>query len=235
MEQFVKQGHGFFALALSGDAASLPGVPRASQYVKDDHGRRLLALVETLSEIGRLTAGPPGMPANVLAAEREALRAAMTDPQLLAEAKKLNLDIDPPLAFRRPASSALNQPPETSPPSNLPPADDITKTAGRSRVARNEDNADASRCGFRDAVRLADDARLLFLMAIAVRWASSSGRHRGWAASLASFCSSRSSTAWISSPGGVPVRHACRGPHRWLDPEHSDRGSRRRTGRGNGA
>src|SRR5437763_6546576 len=66
MEQFVKQGHGFFALSLSGDAASLPGVPRASQYVKDDRGKRLLGLVETLSGIGRPTAGPPGIPANVL-------------------------------------------------------------------------------------------------------------------------------------------------------------------------
>lgn len=115
MEQFVKQGHGFFALALSGDTASLPGVPRASQYVKDDRGKRLLALVETLSEIGRLTAGPPGIPANVLAVEREALTAAMKDPQLLAEAKKLDLDIDPApgdqVELR--IKAALNQPPET--------------------------------------------------------------------------------------------------------------------------
>jgi tripartite-type tricarboxylate transporter receptor subunit TctC len=115
MEQFVKQGHGFFALALSGDASSLPGVPRAAQYVKDDRGKRLLALVETLSEIGRLTAGPPGIPANVLAAEREALAAAMKDPALLAEAKKLDLDIDPAPGDQVEAriKAALNQPPET--------------------------------------------------------------------------------------------------------------------------
>ncbi len=115
MEQFVKQGHGFFALSLSGDSSSLPGVPRAAQYVKDDHGKRLLALVETLSEIGRLTAGPPGIPANVLAAEREALTAAMKDPQLLAEAKKLDLDIDaaPGDQVETRIKAALNQPPET--------------------------------------------------------------------------------------------------------------------------
>jgi tripartite-type tricarboxylate transporter receptor subunit TctC len=115
MEQFVRQGHGFFALALSGDPMALPGVPRARQYVKDDHGKRLLGLVEALSEIGRLTAGPPGIPANVLAAEREALSAAMRDPQLLAEAKKLELDIDPApgdqVELR--IKAALNQPPET--------------------------------------------------------------------------------------------------------------------------
>jgi tripartite-type tricarboxylate transporter receptor subunit TctC len=115
MEQFVKQGHGFFALALSGDPKALPGVPRASQYVKDDHGKRLLALVETLSEIGRLTAGPPGIPANILAAEREALNQAMKDPQLLAEAKKLDLQIDAASGevVEGRIKSALNQPPET--------------------------------------------------------------------------------------------------------------------------
>jgi tripartite-type tricarboxylate transporter receptor subunit TctC len=115
MEQFVKQGHGFFALALSGDPASLPGVPRAAQYVKDDRGKRLLSLVEALSEIGRLTAGPPGVPAPVLAAEREALNAAMKDPQLLAEAKKLDLDIDPAPGevVETRIKAALNQPPET--------------------------------------------------------------------------------------------------------------------------
>ena len=115
MEQFVRQGHGFFALALSGDPKALPGVPRASQYVKDDHGKRLLALVETLSEIGRLTAGPPGIPANILAAEREALMAVMKDPQFLAEAKKLELTIDaaPGDQVEAQIKAALNQPPET--------------------------------------------------------------------------------------------------------------------------
>jgi tripartite-type tricarboxylate transporter receptor subunit TctC len=115
MEQFVKQGHGFFALALSGDPKSLPGVPRARTYVKDEHGNRLLTLVETLSEIGRLTAGPPGIPASVLAAEREALMAVMKDPQLLAEAKKLDLTIDPAPGDQVEAKikAALAQPPQT--------------------------------------------------------------------------------------------------------------------------
>ena len=115
MEQFVKQGHGYFALALSGDAKALPGVPRARDYVKDDHGKRLLSLVETLSEIGRLTAGPPGIPAAVLAAERQALDQTMKDPQFLAEAKKLDLDIDPATGdvVEGRIKAALNQPPET--------------------------------------------------------------------------------------------------------------------------
>jgi tripartite-type tricarboxylate transporter receptor subunit TctC len=115
LEQFVKQGHGYFALALSGSPATLPGVPRASQYIKDDHGKRLLALLQTLSEIGRLTAGPPGIPANVVAFERNALMSVMKDPQFLAEAKRLELDIDPAPGdvVEAKIKAALNQPPET--------------------------------------------------------------------------------------------------------------------------
>lgn len=115
MEDFVKQGHGFFALAISGDPSALPGVPRAAQYVKDERGKRLLALINALSEIGRLTAGPPGIPANVLNEERQAYDAVMKDPQFLAEAKKLNLDIHPAAGPQVATAirGALNQPPET--------------------------------------------------------------------------------------------------------------------------
>lgn len=115
LEQFVKQGHAYFALALSGDDKTLPGVPRATQYIKDDHGKRLLGLLQALSEIGRLTAGPPGIPANVLAVERRTLDAVMKDPQFLAEAKKLELQIDPAPGevVEAKIKAALNQPPAT--------------------------------------------------------------------------------------------------------------------------
>jgi hypothetical protein len=51
----------------------------------------------------------------VLAAEREALTAAMKDPQLLAEAKKLDLVIDaaPGEVVETKIKAALAQPPET--------------------------------------------------------------------------------------------------------------------------
>lgn len=114
-EQFVKSGNGFLALALSGKPEDLPGLPRASQYVKDDQGKRLLAVVEALSELGRFTAGPPGIPANVLALERAAYVAVMQDKDFLADAKKLNLPINylPGDAVEMKIKAALNQPPET--------------------------------------------------------------------------------------------------------------------------
>ena len=115
LEQFVAAGHGYWGLALSGDAKALPGVPRASQYVKDERGKTLLNLLGALSELGRLTAGPPGIPANVLGAEREALTAVMNDSEFLANAKKLNLPIDylPGDVVEARMKAALNQAPET--------------------------------------------------------------------------------------------------------------------------
>jgi tripartite-type tricarboxylate transporter receptor subunit TctC len=115
MEDFIRAKHGFWALSLTEDAAVLPGVPRAMTYAKDARMRRLLTLVETLSEIGRLTAAPPGVPRNILDAERRAYDAAVSDPEFLAEAKKLQLPISPATGevVEARINRALAQPPET--------------------------------------------------------------------------------------------------------------------------
>jgi tripartite-type tricarboxylate transporter receptor subunit TctC len=114
-EQFVKSGHGFWGLALSGGPDALPGVPRVTQYVKDDQGKKLLALLQALSEMGRLTAGPPGIPPDVLNLERAALVEVMKDKEFLADARKLGLPIDylPGDAVETKIKAMLNQPPET--------------------------------------------------------------------------------------------------------------------------
>jgi tripartite-type tricarboxylate transporter receptor subunit TctC len=93
-DQFVKNKGGYYALAMSQIAHDvLPGVPQASQYVTDERGKRLLALLEALSDLGRLTAGPPGIPADVLKVLRDAHEKAVTDPELIAEATKLNMPV----------------------------------------------------------------------------------------------------------------------------------------------
>jgi tripartite-type tricarboxylate transporter receptor subunit TctC len=93
---FVKNGRGFYALAMSSAAASAyPGVPLARKYVTDASSLRLLALLDALSDLGRLTAGPPGIPAAQLAALRQAHLQALSDPGLIAEAAKANLPIQP--------------------------------------------------------------------------------------------------------------------------------------------
>ena len=93
-DQFVKNKNGFYALAMSKLAHDvLPGVPVASDYVKDEQGKRLLALLEALSDLGRLTAGPPGIPADVLKVLRDAHEKAVKDPELIAEATKVNIPV----------------------------------------------------------------------------------------------------------------------------------------------
>jgi tripartite-type tricarboxylate transporter receptor subunit TctC len=94
-EGFIRSGGGYYALTVSGSSRVLPGVPQAREFVKDDRGSRLLSLIEALSELGRLTATPPGVPANMLAALREGHLKALNDPGLRREARDLNLPIDP--------------------------------------------------------------------------------------------------------------------------------------------
>jgi tripartite-type tricarboxylate transporter receptor subunit TctC len=91
---FVKNGRGFYALAMSAAAAEhYPGVPQAKAYVTDPKSLRLLALLDALSDLGRLTAGPPGIPAAELAFLRRAHTRTISDPDLLAEAAKINIPI----------------------------------------------------------------------------------------------------------------------------------------------
>jgi tripartite-type tricarboxylate transporter receptor subunit TctC len=83
-------------------------------YAKDDRAKRLLALVSTVSEIGRLTAGPPGIPPATLAVLREALMKAMSDADYIADGKKLGMPLDPAPGDKVEAmvKQAIAQPPE---------------------------------------------------------------------------------------------------------------------------
>jgi tripartite-type tricarboxylate transporter receptor subunit TctC len=93
-DQFVRNKNGFYALVMSQLAHDvLPGVPQASQYVTDERGKRLLDLLEALSDLGRLTAGPPNIPPDVLKVLRDAHEKAIKDPELIAEAAKLNMPV----------------------------------------------------------------------------------------------------------------------------------------------
>jgi hypothetical protein len=115
-EQFVKNGHGYYGLAMSNLAHEIyPGVPLASTYVTDPNSKRLLALLEALSDLGRLTVGPPGIPPDVLKVLRDAHDKAIHDPQLLADAKKIDIPINPGTGdyVTKRVREALNQTPQT--------------------------------------------------------------------------------------------------------------------------
>jgi tripartite-type tricarboxylate transporter receptor subunit TctC len=73
----------------------LPDVPSALDLVTDSTKKEVLRLILIRQEIGRPVAAPPGVPADRLAALRAAFDATMTDPDFLAEAEKLQLEIEP--------------------------------------------------------------------------------------------------------------------------------------------
>jgi tripartite-type tricarboxylate transporter receptor subunit TctC len=111
-ELFVAQGHGRFIAQIGG---SQTDVPQLKDLVSDEKARALIALIQTQGDISRLTAGPPGIPADRLAALRDAYRKAMQDPELQGKAARLERPIEPAygddvLAM---VKLALNQTPDT--------------------------------------------------------------------------------------------------------------------------
>jgi tripartite-type tricarboxylate transporter receptor subunit TctC len=70
-------------------------IPSVFDYAKTDDDRAILQFHFGQLLLGRPLAGPPGVPADRVAALRTALFATMKDPQFLAEAGKAGLDIDP--------------------------------------------------------------------------------------------------------------------------------------------
>jgi len=73
----------------------LPDVPAALDLVSDPVKKQVLELILIRQEIGRPVAAPPGLPADRLEVLRRAFDDTMKDPEFLAEAQKLQLEIEP--------------------------------------------------------------------------------------------------------------------------------------------
>jgi len=71
--------------------------------------------VRSQGEISRLTAGPPGIPADRLEALRTAFSKALSDPELKAKAAKLGRPVEPAPGeeVAKLVNAALDQSPET--------------------------------------------------------------------------------------------------------------------------
>lgn len=112
LQSFVDNGYGTFALVVGGGA---DGVPRAREKATTDKGKQIIALVQAMSELGRLTAAPANTPAERVAELRAAYEKALSDPALLAEAEKLGIPIEPAYGetVANLVNEALNQSPET--------------------------------------------------------------------------------------------------------------------------
>jgi tripartite-type tricarboxylate transporter receptor subunit TctC len=75
-----------------------PGFPDVALLVelaKNDREKQAVTLISSASEFGRALFTTPEVPADRLAALRRAFDAAMKDPELLAEAKKRKMPIEP--------------------------------------------------------------------------------------------------------------------------------------------
>lgn len=91
-ESFVREGHAIILAQIGGSAADAPPL---IDFATDARARALVQMVTVQSEIARLTAGPPGMPAERLSALRAAYSAALADPLLKERAAKLELPLAP--------------------------------------------------------------------------------------------------------------------------------------------
>jgi hypothetical protein len=111
-EHFVASGNGRFLLEIGGAPGST--LPRGDALAKSEAEKSVIAVIEAPAKCARVTAGPPGIPPERLELLRKAYLAALSDPDLLAEARAQGLPIAPAagewVADR--IKSALNPPPE---------------------------------------------------------------------------------------------------------------------------
>lgn len=72
-----------------------PDVPLVSEFITDPEKRKALEFSISWLPMGRPFVAPPGVPADRLKILRDSFMATARDPDLLAEAKKMNLEISP--------------------------------------------------------------------------------------------------------------------------------------------
>jgi tripartite-type tricarboxylate transporter receptor subunit TctC len=73
----------------------LPDVPSALDLISDPESKQVMELILMRQEAGRPFAAPPGTPADRIAALRAAFAATLRDPAFVAEAEKMQLEIEP--------------------------------------------------------------------------------------------------------------------------------------------
>jgi tripartite-type tricarboxylate transporter receptor subunit TctC len=73
----------------------IPDVPSALDLVSNPETKRVLELILTRQETGRPFAAPPGVPADRVALLRRAFDATMKDPAFMADANRLQMEVDP--------------------------------------------------------------------------------------------------------------------------------------------
>ena len=111
-QDFVGSGYGRIIAQIGGTDGD---APQLKDLVKDPSVLPMIALINSQGEISRLTAGPPGIPEDRLAALREAYDKALADPELREKAAQIGLPLDPANGetVEKMIVEALQQPPES--------------------------------------------------------------------------------------------------------------------------
>lgn len=73
----------------------LPDVPLAEEFATSEEGKLLLRVLATPQQMAKSFAAPPGTPPERVEALRTAFAAAYKDPELLEDAKKSKIEIEP--------------------------------------------------------------------------------------------------------------------------------------------
>lgn len=110
----VRNGRGRFIVQIGGARETGYGdMSYGADVAETPEQKAVMNLIAAQSEVSRFTVGPPAIPADRLAALREAYRKAFTDPDLLAEAAKLRYSIEPLYGddVTKSIVAALDQPP----------------------------------------------------------------------------------------------------------------------------
>jgi tripartite-type tricarboxylate transporter receptor subunit TctC len=76
-------------------AHEIPDVPLVTELARSEEDRQVFKLISTAQALGRPYLAPPGVPADRLAILRKAFEATLKDKAFLADAEKLQIDIDP--------------------------------------------------------------------------------------------------------------------------------------------
>ncbi len=96
--EWLKPNSGFHVLVQFARATrhqDFPNVPTARELARNEAARLLIELAEMPYQLSRPFAAPPGVPADRARALQRAFAAAHRDPQFLADAAKMRVDVSP--------------------------------------------------------------------------------------------------------------------------------------------
>ncbi|HEY7244537.1 MAG TPA: hypothetical protein VH678_11730 [Xanthobacteraceae bacterium] len=93
--EWIEKGMLNYLVQIGPKEKELPQVPSFLDLVKDPRDQAVVRLLQSNQLLGRSVYGPPGMPADKLAALREAFNQTMRDADFIARIKSLDLVVNP--------------------------------------------------------------------------------------------------------------------------------------------